>query len=115
MGVVESAVSLPFGTKITMLIHIVCWKYKSDTDAGSRDEHRARLRELPSIIPNILGFDVGGDVLHLERSFDTGLVVYFPDRDALDHYNDHPEHQKVAAMGREIAEKVVSVDFFQPE
>ena len=98
-----------------MLIHIVCWKYKPDTDSGMRDKHRARLRALPSLIPNIVSFDVGEDILHLERSFDTGLVVHFPDRDALDHYNDHPEHQKVVAIGRVIAEKVVSVDFHQAE
>ncbi|MBK8466006.1 MAG: Dabb family protein [Chloracidobacterium sp.] len=98
-----------------MLIHIVCWKYKAETEAELRDEHRAKLRALPSLIPNILSFDVGEDVLHLERSFDTGLVSHFADIAALDQYNDHPEHQKVAAMGREIAEKVVSVDFYRSE
>lgn len=95
-----------------MLIHIVCWKYKPETDAATRDEHRAKLRALPSVIGSILSFDVGSDILHLDRSFDTGLVAHFPDRDALDHYTDHPEHQKVAAIGKEIAEQVVSVDFF---
>jgi len=98
-----------------MLIHIVCWKYKPETEAALRDEHRAKLRDLPSLIPDILSFDVGEDVLHLERSFDTGLVSHFADLTALEHYNDHPEHQKVAAMGREIAEKVVSVDFFRAD
>ena len=98
-----------------MLIHIVCWKYKPETDDAARDEHRRRLGELPSMIPDIVSFDVGADVLHLERSFDTGLVVQFPDRAALDHYTDHPAHQLVVAIGKQIAEKVVSVDFFQPE
>lgn len=95
-----------------MLIHIVCWKYKPETDSGTSDDHRAKLRALPSIIENIASFEVGADILHLERSFDTGLVIHFPDRDALDHYTDHPEHQKVAALGKMIAEQVVSVDFF---
>ena len=95
-----------------MLIHIVCWKYNPETDDATRDEHRAKLRSLPLMIENIMSFDVGADILHLERSFDTGLVVHFPDRAALDHYTDHPEHKRVAAMGKEIAERVVSVDFF---
>jgi len=94
-----------------MLTHIVCWKYKPETTAEQRAEHIARLRALSDLISNIESFSVGSDVLHLERSFDTGLVAVFPDRKALDHYNDHPEHQKVVAIGREIAEKVVSVDF----
>lgn len=95
-----------------MLVHIVCWKYKPETTPAQREEHIARLRVLPNIIPNIVSFEVGADVLHLERSFDTGLVVKYPDRADLDLYTDHPEHQKVAALGKEIADKVVSVDFF---
>jgi hypothetical protein len=95
-----------------MLIHIVCWKYKPDTTDAQREDHIAKLRALPGVIPNIESFEVGSDILHLERSFDTGLVAKYPDRAALDFYNDHPEHQKVVALGRQIAEKVVSVDFF---
>ncbi len=95
-----------------MLIHIVCWKYKPGTDAAARDEHRAKLSVLPSMIDNIASFHVGADILHLDRSFDTGLIAHFPDRAALDHYTDHPEHQKVATLGKAIAENVVSVDFF---
>ena len=94
-----------------MLTHIVCWKYKPETSPEQRVRHIERLRALPSLIPNIVSFDVGSDILHLERSFDTGLVAVYPDRQALDHYNDHPEHQAVAALGKEIAERVVSVDF----
>jgi hypothetical protein len=59
--------------------------------------------------------EVGSDILHLERSFDTGLVATFVDREALDIYTDHPDHQQVAAIGREISEKVVSVDFLTSE
>lgn len=95
-----------------MLIHIVCWKYKPETSAEQRAEHIAKLKNLPSVIPNILNFDVGADVLHLERSFDTGLVAKYPDREALDFYTEHAEHQRVAALGKQIAERVVSVDFF---
>jgi hypothetical protein len=94
-----------------MLIHIVCWRYKPEIDEPAREEHRSRLRALTSLIPGIVSFDVGADVLDLERSFDTGLVAMFEDRDALDRYTDHPEHQKVAALGKQLAGQVVSVDF----
>ena len=95
-----------------MLTHIVCWKYKAETSDAERAEHVAKLRALPNVIPNILSFTVGRDILHLERSFDTGLVAVYPDRAALDFYTVHPEHQEVAALGKLIAERVVSVDFF---
>lgn len=95
-----------------MLTHIVCWKYKAETTQEQRAEHIAKLKNLPSVIPNIESFNVGFDVLHLERSFDLGLVAVYPDRKALDFYTEHETHQEVAKMGKEIAEKVVSVDFF---
>jgi len=94
-----------------MLIHMVCWKYNDDSTDEMREAHRDRLRALPSMIDNIVSFQVGADILHLERSFDSGLVAVFRDREALDRYTDHPEHQKVAALGREMSERVVSVDF----
>jgi len=98
-----------------VLIHIVCWKYKPDTDELTRERHRQRLRALKEIISEIVTIDVGQDILHLERSFDTGLVGTFADKTGLDAYTDHPEHQLVAAMGREISERVVSVDFLTPD
>ena len=94
-----------------MLTHIVCWKYKPEIGAETRKLHIDSLTALTGIIPEIGLFKVGSDILHLERSFDTGLVAIFADRDALDRYTEHPEHQRVAAMGREISERVVSVDF----
>jgi hypothetical protein len=94
-----------------MLVHIVCWKYRSDVADADRVRHRESLAALPSLIDDIVSFNVGADILHLERSFDTGLVAIFRDRDALDRYTDHPEHQKVAAIGRELSQQVVSVDF----
>lgn len=94
-----------------MLIHIVCWKYRPDVSDEVRNDHRSRLAALASLIPSVRKLDVGADVLSLERSFDTGLVGEFDDRGGLDEYDVHPEHQAVAAIGRAIAEKVVSVDF----
>lgn len=94
-----------------MLIHIVCWKYKPETTPEERKLHIARLRSLPREIPNIISFKVGSDILGLDRSFDTGLTAAYPDREALDFYTDHPRHREVALFGKQIAEKVVSVDF----
>lgn len=94
-----------------MLTHVVCWKYKAEISAETRDEHRAMLRNLKQIIPEVIDLKVGADVLHLERSFDTALVATYENLTDLETYNAHPEHQKVVAFGRDISEKVVSVDF----
>ena len=95
-----------------MLIHVVCWKYKPDVSDEKGEGHRQRLKALAQLVPGLTRLDVGADVLHLDRSFDTGLVAEFESREALDSYTVHPEHQAVVAIGRELAERVVSVDFW---
>ena len=94
-----------------MLTHIVIWKYRADIEQVVREEHVARLRRLPSLIPEIVQFSIGFDVLALPRSYDTGLVATFRDRAALDAYTVHPEHIIAANFGRGISEHVASVDF----
>ena len=94
-----------------MLTHIVCWKYKTETTHEQKETHLAKLKNLPSVIPDIISFNLGFDILRLERSFDLGLVAVYPDRAALDFYTEHAVHQEAAKMGKEIAERVVSVDF----
>ena len=68
---------------------------------------------MPNVIDEIITFQVGTDILHLERSFDTGLVSTFADQAALDAYTVHPAHQEVVAIGRQISAQVVSVDFVE--
>ncbi|MFN0138469.1 MAG: Dabb family protein [Pyrinomonadaceae bacterium] len=70
--------------KYNVLIHIVCWKYRPETTAAMREQHISMLRSLSAKIECIKTFDVGSDVLHLERSFDTGLVAGFKNAAALD-------------------------------
>ena len=94
-----------------MLTHIVLWKYRPDVRPSTRDEHVAGLRSLAKVVSGIESLSVGFDVLRLSRSYDTGLVAVFRDRDALDAYTVHPQHMKVADFGRSISEAVASVDF----
>jgi quinol monooxygenase YgiN len=94
-----------------MITHIVCWKYCAEVTDEQRNDHIERLRALSSVVPGIDSFSVGADVLHLDRSFDTGLVAVYRDMAALQAYTNHPEHQKVAELGKTLAERAVSVDF----
>ena len=94
-----------------MLTHLVVWKYRADTSQATREDHVARLQSLSSVVPGIESLTVGFDMLHLPRSYDTGLVVIFRDRAALDAYTVHPDHVKVAEFGRSISDLVASVDF----
>jgi hypothetical protein len=93
-----------------MVVHMVSFKYKADTAAPARADHRARLAALRDI-EGILDFKVGEDVVRSARSFDTGLVILFRDRASLDGYASHPRHVPVAQLGRDLSETIVAVDF----
>ena len=93
-----------------MVVHIVSFKYRPEVDAAARQDHRAKLSALANI-DGILDFKVGEDFVRSPRSYDTGLVVSFRDRAALDGYAKHPRHQPVAALGRDLSEAIVAVDF----
>ena len=93
-----------------MVVHLVSFKYRPDVDAAARDDHRARLRALADI-EGVLDLKVGEDFIRSVRSYDTGLLVLFRDRSALDGYATHPRHQPVAQHGRDLSESIVAVDF----
>ena len=93
-----------------MLIHIVSFKYQADVDAKARQEHRDKLRALAELA-GIVDLNVGEDVVHSPRSYDTGLVIRFRDRASLDTYRDHPRHVPVAQLGATLSEHIVAVDF----
>jgi len=94
-----------------MLTHIVLWKYREDVGTEVRAEHIKRLRELKGKIDVVEDLSAGSDVLRLPRSFDTGIVVTFRDRAALDAYNVHPDHVRIVEFGKPLSAQVVSVDF----
>lgn len=95
-----------------MLIHIVCFKYRADVSAAAREEHRRKLASLATL-DGIVALTVGADVIHSARSFDTGLVVRFRDRAALDAYQQNPQHVPIAQLGVSLAEQIVAVDFLE--
>jgi stress responsive alpha/beta barrel protein len=93
-----------------MLLHVVCFKYKADTDGASRTAHRDRLAALKSL-DGVIDLKVGEDVVRSPRSYDTALVITFPDRAALDAYQKNDTHVPVAQFGVSLSEHIVAVDF----
>ena len=93
-----------------MLTHIVCFKYKVDVDERRRSDHRARLESLRTL-DGVVDLKVGADVVRSPRSFDTGLVVTFQDRAALDAYQKNAVHVPVAELGVALTQAIVAVDF----
>jgi len=95
-----------------MLIHVVCFKYRTDVDPAARADHRKRLAGLRQLA-GVVDLQVGDDVVRSPRSYDTGLVVTFRDRAALDAYQKDPQHVPVAQHGVSLCDSIVAVDFNQ--
>jgi len=93
-----------------MLLHLVCFKYKPETDEAARTRHRERLAALKDL-DVLVDLKVGADVIRSPRSYDTGLAITFRDRAALDAYQKHERHVPVAQYGVSICDHIVAVDF----
>jgi len=93
-----------------MVVHLISFKYKASTTEAQRADHRARLKNIADI-EGILDFKVGEDIVRSPRSYDTGLLVVFRDRAALDGYATNPRHVPVAQLGRDLSDAIVAVDF----
>ena len=93
-----------------MILHLVSFKYKKDTNAEARDDHRARLRALKDL-DGVVDLKVGEDVVRSPRSYDTGLMIVFRDRASLDAYQTNDRHVPVAQLGVAVSEHIVAVDF----
>jgi hypothetical protein len=94
-----------------MLKHLVFMKFHPDASPERIGDMEKGLGALPQLIPEIKYYDFGRDVMRSDRSFDFGLISHFDDRQSLRRYAEHPEHQKVLAVIKEICVDIAAVDF----
>lgn len=94
-----------------MLKHVVMFKFKNSTSESAIAEVEKELGGLPTIIPEIMEFECGRDVLRSERSYDFALVSEFQNLENMQRYQVHPEHQKVVVKLKEICDSILIVDF----
>jgi hypothetical protein len=93
-----------------MIVHMVLFKYRADVGEPIRTQHRERLATLADI-DGIADLKVGADIVRSQRSYDTGLLIVFADRAALDAYQKNPRHVPVSQFGVAHCDSIVAVDF----
>ncbi len=95
-----------------MLNHIVMWKLL-DTACGRSKEENIKLliegyKKLQQIIPSIADAEmhrtVGGTA-------DLILITHFKDKEELNAYVNHPEHQKYSEFCKTVRETRSSADY----
>lgn len=96
-----------------MLHHIVMWKLLDSANGKTKEENIQLLldgyKELQKIIPSIADAEMhrtcGGTA-------DLILITHFKDKNELDAYVNHPEHQKYSAFCKTVRETRTAADYF---
>jgi hypothetical protein len=94
-----------------MVMHIVMFAFKENTDQLSIDEAKTQIEQLIDLVPGLKHIKVGMNFADEERAMDMVLISSFESREDLDFYATHPEHLKVIAFIKTIAEYTKVVDF----
>ncbi len=87
-----------------MIKHIVIWKLKNKTLPLDRCVDALAIKDvlenLVGKIPGLLKTEVGFDFREKETSGDIVLYSEFESREALENYQNHPEHVKAGKIVR---------------
>ena len=94
-----------------MIQHVVMFKFKPDVKDSDIEEFEKAIDALPHKIAEIQALESGRNIFRSERSYDFALVSVFADMEALQRYQNHPDHLLVVSKVKEICSKVGSVDF----
>jgi hypothetical protein len=93
--------------------HVVMWRLATTDDAERAEQAatiKAKLESLPPLVPQLQRLEVGVNALP-SGDFDVVLISDFADEEALQGYQEHPEHVKVAAYIRSVVGGRAAVDF----
>jgi hypothetical protein len=98
-----------------MIKHIVMWRLKESGagDAGRENAKKLKtvLESLKENIAEIKRLEVGINFAQSESSSDVVLYSEFAGKEALEAYQKHPEHLKVAEFVKQVCAERRVVDY----
>ena len=98
-----------------MIKHVVMWKFHDQAEGKSREENmafiRAKLTALKPVISQLLSMEIGSDTGVGRDTYDMVLITTFENTDALEAYQQHPEHKKVSEYVAKVRKARACVDF----
>ena len=98
-----------------MVRHIVMWKIKDELEGQDKKalaaELRRRLEALPALIPQIKAFQVGDNFSPRDAAMDVALFSEFENREDLQAYAVHPDHQAVAVWIKDVVTETKVADW----
>ena len=97
-----------------MIRHIVMWRIEDKQEGNKLDvatQIKQVLSELPSLIDEIITFEVGINEVSSSRAADVVLQSSFKSYADLESYRVHPEHQRVAQYIQSVVAESWVVDY----
>ena len=94
-----------------MVMHIVMFQFQKGTSETIKEEIKQQIEGLADLVPGLLNIKVGHNFAQEERAMDMVLISHFESKEDLDFYATHPEHLKVVAFIKTVAEYSKVVDF----
>ena len=98
-----------------MVKHIVLWRLKDNAHGNDRQTNAYLIKEmleaLRGRIPGMTAIEVGIDFSTTDSSADLMLYSEFVDREALQSYQAHPEHQALIPFIGEASKDRRVVDY----
>ena len=98
-----------------MLKHIVMWKLREYAQGTDKAANAQRMKEMleacADIVPGIEKFEVALAQPGLEATYDIVLYSEFTSREALDAYQEHPDHVALKPFISAIREARQCMDY----
>jgi hypothetical protein len=91
-----------------MIKHVVMWSLH---DATQAEQVKEALLALRGRIPGLIDLEVGIDFLRSPQSADVVLITTLESPEALEAYQQHPEHQAVIPLMKSVARSRTVVDY----
>jgi hypothetical protein len=91
--------------------HIAMFRIRPDVEEAEIERVRARLLELPGLVPDVKTFSVGRDARISEGNWDMVVVAGFEDEAGYRAYAAHPDHQPVIMEVRQIISERAGIQF----
>ena len=92
-----------------MLKHVVTWKVKEENKQENMEKMKKMLEALVGVIDEIKSLQVG--INENGGEYDIILITDFENKEALQTYDAHPNHQEVRKFVRSVVESRVAVDY----
>ena len=94
-----------------MIVHIVMFKFKEENKALNMARVQKKLEDLEDSIEVLKSMEVGINFNESERAMDMSLYSTFESTRDLKTYQEHPAHQKVVELIREVTIESMVVDY----